>query len=193
MYLSILCFDINKKHVVDELHDRYNLHRTLSRGLPDYSAERILWRLELEQHTARIIVQTKLEPNWNDPEIAKKLARDPIVRNYALNFREGQDISFIVECNPTKKTKAGRRLGLENIAERHNWLERQYQKMGLKTTVVNSGMQKMHIRKNKSVITILAVRFEGNAQIVEPTKLIQGVTAGIGRAKGFGMGMISLA
>ena len=42
-------------------------------------------------------------------------------------------------------------------------------------------------------LTLLAVRFDGVLQVTDPDQLVEAVRHGIGSAKGFGFGLLSLA
>lgn len=138
-----------------------------------------------------------------------------------LNFAPGQLLTFRLRANPTRKVKVegrknGRRLGLIDEADQRAWLERKVhdirQPSGfrLRSLVVTpespprpSPEEKVEehdlavaIAATTTVappITHLAVRFDGVLQVVNPAALLATMQRGIGSAKGFGFGLLSLA
>lgn len=48
-------------------------------------------------------------------------------------------------------------------------------------------------RRQAAKITVEAVRFDGHLVVTDPVAFAEAVTAGIGRAKAYGCGLLSLA
>ena len=140
-----------------------------------------------------------------------------------LAFFSGQMLSFRLRANPTKRSRAdGRRIGLTTELDQLAWLQRkaddEKQPSGfrLRSVVVNSEERPGHTRSpqkkrhdedfasgqgpNVAIaapigrrMTHLAVRFEGILEVTDPLALQETLRRGIGSAKGFGFGLLSLA
>ena len=93
----------------------------------------------------------------------------------------------------------GIRLGLVHEEDQRAWLERKGQQHGfrvLRLAVAPEGMQVGHqpVRQEQPRrLAHVAVRFEGLLQVTDPALLSEAVRAGIGSAKSFGFGLLSLA
>ena len=62
-------------------------------------------------------------------------------------------------------------------------------------TVIPEGLVKDEVRRNGSTMTVrfLSVRFEGLLQVSDPDRFVGAIRSGIGSAKGFGFGLLSVA
>ena len=139
-----------------------------------------------------------------------------------LLFSSGQVLSFRLRANPTKKQKAdgrknGMRIGLTKEEDQLAWLHRKANEAGfrlLSVTTIPEEVSKSRSTRRAALPhedsataepgvvltpvsarsrTHLAVRFDGVLQIIDPAAFHDAVTAGIGSAKGFGFGLLSLA
>lgn len=96
-------------------------------------------------------------------------------------------------ANPTV-TRNGKRLGLMVEAEQLSWLERQGVKHGFQMEfALVSGQELLESKKDCHRLTIKQVLFEGRLRVVDPSKLAEALALGIGPAKSFGCGMLSIA
>jgi len=219
MYLSRLILNPRSRRVQSELARPYELHRSILRAypaaLPD--GERVLYRLESDERSGRLalLVQSQSEPNWRwaEEETGYLLAgARPEVKQVELSLHAGQVLAFRLRANPTAKKKGhgpgddkerknGIRLGLAKEEDQRAWLERKGHQHGfrvLRALIIPEGMQ-VGSRPEPEVpgewqrLAHLAVRYEGLLQVTDPHLLVEAVRAGIGSAKGFGFGLLSLA
>jgi CRISPR system Cascade subunit CasE len=133
MYLSRLMLNPRSRQVQRELANPYEMHRTLSRALPDHAvhlrrdqagAAGLLYRVDVHPQGGRLalLVQSQACPDWSfltptgvDPERSQSylLAADPwqeeenpAVKAVALPFVAGQQLHFRLRANPTKRLSA---------------------------------------------------------------------------------------
>lgn len=209
MYLSRLILNLRYRQVRTDLARPYELHRTLLRAFPDHLAdgeERLLFRVEADsrQPDPVVLVQSQLLPDWDKlPE--EYLATDlgdlnPAVKPYRLQFRAGQVLSFRLVANPTKRLSKSlprgidksKRVGLYKQEEQLDWLARKGEQHGFRIlTATASRQERSEDRSNQ--LTLLAVQFDGLLGVTDADAIAAAVASGIGSAKAFGCGLLSLA
>ena len=216
MYLSRLLLNPRSRQVQREARDPYQQHRTVMSAFPETlpEAERVLYRLDILPRTGQMVllVQSQTEPDWRG--LADKdylLPGDhfsglpnPAVKTIDPAIRAGQILGFRLRANPTRrlfneipqhKLKKGQRVGLFKEADQLAWLQKKAQAHGFaigNIHIVDEGLNGGKTKAQDS-LKFFAVRFEGHLQVIDPAKLLDAVRAGIGPAKAFGCGLLSLA
>lgn len=199
-YLSKLTPNLRSRKVRDELKDPYEMHRTISRATPDYDQERLLWRVDIGE-TPSIIVQSQLQPDWSflDESVPQSyLMCPPMTKEVDLSFTPGQTLRFRLRANPTVKRTfedKKRRVALYETEEQLAWLQRKAEQSGFALLSALPLRQETleFTKKEKRTITLLAATFDGRLRVEDPDTFLETVRSGIGSAKGFGMGLLSLA
>jgi CRISPR system Cascade subunit CasE len=184
------------------------MHRTLKNvfELAPTDAERILFRVDWDeqQRAFRTLILSRTLPDFS-----------VLPTGYALNiegpkaynppFAASQYLAFRLLANPTIKKTIERdgkphklRWGLFREEDQLEWLTRKLQEAGaelIECFVIPRGAQRNCKRQagGESQQTHFAVLFEGFLKVNEPTKLRAALENGIGSAKGFGFGLLSLA
>jgi CRISPR system Cascade subunit CasE len=168
-----------------------------------------------------MLVQSAAEPDWDYAfrNAHHLLAAPPEVKPFDLSFSEGQLLRFRLRANPTKKLKVfdengersknGKRVGLYKEEEQRDWLDRKGHDGG--SRVISCDVipeAKTHILKpedgsrtsqaaetenGKPRRPLLAVRFDGVLEVTNSEKIQETLAQGIGSAKAFGFGLLSLA
>lgn len=216
MYLSRLILNPRSRQVQHEVADAYQMHRTILRAfkasLPD-DLERVLFRLEVDPSSGVpvILVQSQYKPDWSwlaEPDntyLLHEVADNPSVKEFDLNLATNQILAFRLLANPTVKKSAadkenqnGKRLGLLHEEDQVAWLERKLQQAGCRMLQARAshhdpvkGWRRSGDQLRK--MTFHSIQFDGLLQVNDPHLLQLVVAAGIGSAKGFGFGLLSLA
>jgi CRISPR system Cascade subunit CasE len=205
MYLSKL--ELNSgagcRALLRDLASPYEMHRTILRAFPSADAGgpgRVLFRVEpTRPGDPVVLVQSDKPPDWSalagipgylstPPEPAKELV---------LALRPGQRLCFRLRANPTVK-REGKRLGLLDAAAQQQWLLRKGSAGGFRPVDfvtcragrrVSPPAGAAHLRQQ----THFSVDFEGILEVTDPQCFTQTIAAGIGSAKAFGFGMLSVA
>lgn len=133
-----------------------------------------------------------------------------------LSFHPGQRLKFRLRANPTRKIKSdgrknGQRLGLTTPDEQRAWLERKASDAthpnGFRLihfdTIPDPAARRQRVAPrttdDQGVATAtqsrthVAVLFEGILEVTDPEQLQHTLRAGIGSAKAFGFGLLSVA
>ena len=198
MYLS-------KVHVSwPKARDPYELHRLLWTLFPGYEREQrsFLFRVEQERRGvgSELLVQSEWAPNNQAAEVRVLAAR-----TYLPTLKHGQLLRFRLTGNPVKtiKDEKGRRNAKDEIKacrvplikeeQQLEWLHRKLHAAARVDSAVVHSVRSLYFRKGGRAGKIAAVTFDGILEVVEPEQLWRQVRAGIGPAKGFGCGLLSIA
>jgi CRISPR system Cascade subunit CasE len=196
-----------------DLANHYGLHRSLMSAFPvDLpEEERVLYRVETDARPGvpTVLLQSHSAPDWAnlrnrdgyllpEPHWPPRVRANPATKSFDLALTPGQGLSFRLRANPTVK-REGSRHGLYREEDQRAWLARKGQRNGfrvVRATVIPEGdLLAWKPRRNDKwrKLTFFAVRFEGLLEVTDPEALWAAVVTGIGPAKSFGFGLLSLA
>ena len=215
MYYSLLTLNPRSHLVQREVAAPYEMHRTLLQAFPvgkfgiersDPEAAGVLFRLDSHSDGAlTVLVQSHTEPDWSALKPGY-LLEAPQVKQRGLSLQAGQPLTFRLRANPTKRLgrgaekNASKRIGLYTEDEQLAWLARKGEQHGFCVlqaqvsrdgTIMNEKAIERDGREHK--LEMLSVQFDGVLQVTDADKLVAAVETGIGSAKGFGFGLLSLA
>jgi CRISPR system Cascade subunit CasE len=194
MYLSRL--QLNRSRIaLGWIANPYRVHQRLMMACD--GDDRVLFRIEETDTGTQILVQSRTEPDWaaslGDLSV---LAGEPEHKAFQPCLEAGRLYRFRLLANPTVK-RDGKRLGLLREEAQRAWLARKLAEAGGELSgcvVVPQGFR--HSRKNPKeddAQTHLAVLFEGVLRVTDPTLVAAAIENGVGPAKGYGFGLLSLA
>jgi CRISPR system Cascade subunit CasE len=183
----------------------YEIHRALWRLFAEdtKAARDFLFRVErAERNHAEILMQSDRKP-----EGSSKTARILACREYALRFNSGQRFRFLLLANPVKtiNDEAGRRnaqgepkkcrVPLIREEEQRLWIKRKFKSSASLETLVVDGSVPLRFRKNREdkAGKVQPAVFQGILKVEDPEVMMGLVHDGIGPAKAFGCGLLSLA
>lgn len=196
MILSRLSFDPLNREAMKTTGDIYKLHEAVMSGFKKYDhSPRVLFRLEPEwnEHGIHILVQSSVDPDWTDLKENTKGLISCQMKPFHPVLNSGDLLRFRLRGNPTVK-RNGKRYGLIRDDALEKWMLKWEGSMGVKLlsfNVIDEGYLKGH--KRDGIIQIKTARFEGRFQVVDTEKLLAKMIEGIGPAKGFGCGLLSIA
>ncbi|MHB1295317.1 MAG: type I-E CRISPR-associated protein Cas6/Cse3/CasE [Anaerolineae bacterium] len=218
MYLSRLMLDPRHRRVQSELARPFELHRSVLRGFPEQlqADERVLYRLDTEPRNGApwLIVQSQYAPDWRwtlEQRGYLLAGAAPEVKQFDPRIKEGDLLAFRLRANPTSKHTAPPklpgdeprkvRLGILTEEAQCAWLKRKGQMSGFAVVEVRVFQEGMQLgfeptpaaEGKPRPLTHLAVRYDGLLRVTDPDLLLSAVREGIGSAKGFGFGLLSLA
>lgn len=208
VFLTRLRLNGRSRQVRSEVGSPYEMHRTLVRGVtstagsPDAEAAaivnaRMLFRVDGVTPRGEVItlVQTRIVPDWRALEgLDGYLLGAPATRELRLDVPTGMRLAFRLRANPTVK-REGKRLGLYREDEQLAWIARKGDRHGFRPLTVSANCEARAQRSQRrgDAVEHLAVRFDGILSVTDPVALRDAVSGGIGSAKGFGYGLLSLA
>lgn len=209
LYLTRLTLNPRSREARRDAASAYELHRTLRTCLfadhPEGSG-RALFRVERDADTglSTAIIQSPHAPNLAALPSNYWLFPPEVRSDYAEKLQAmtaGQYLRFRLLANPTvkRKNKVGKpaRYGLYKEDKQRKWLADKLADGGAKLIDFNSNKIAIQsFRKHnggEKAQTHFAVRFDGILQVVDHDKLRATIASGIGSAKGYGFGLLSLA
>jgi CRISPR system Cascade subunit CasE len=183
----------------------YEIHRALWKVFPEdgEAARDFLFRVERsERNQAEILMQSSRQPQG-----FSKTVRVLACREYPLSLYGGQRLRFLLLANPVKtiNDEAGRRnregepkkcrVPLVRDEEQRLWMKRKFQHAASLESLIIDRAVPLRFRKSKEnrVGKIQPVFFKGILKVEDPEALVRLVSGGIGPAKAFGCGLLSIA
>ncbi len=201
MYLSRMTLN-QSRLAMNWVSNPYRVHQRLM--MASDKDPRLLFRIEDQQTPIRILAQTWREPDWSaafksfdvlSMTVECKLFNPLLATGAAYHFR--------LLANPTIKKshpgdEQGKRIGLLKDEDQLAWLSRKLNTAGAQILTCQVNRNEMqHLEKNPrkddATLTHLSVLFEGVLIVQDPPQLVASIKKGIGPAKGFGFGLLSLA
>ncbi|MGW3649199.1 type I-E CRISPR-associated protein Cas6/Cse3/CasE [Streptomyces sp. NPDC000878] len=209
MSAALAWIRLNPHHraVQRDLHDATQMHRTLMRLVPDNLGDAprqkagLLYRLDETDTTSTLLVQAatldpaRLPHGYGDTEL-----KDLTPMFGALT--KDRPIRYRIVVNPVKterlsldhKGQRGQRIPLTG-QEADQWWTRRATEAGLHLhTMLPTPLDPARPRAGRASLgRHHLVRYDGTATVTDPEALTHAVLTGIGRAKSYGAGLLSLA
>lgn len=219
-YLSQLLVNRRDKQLQRDLRDYYQLHKTLAKAFENtdaaQQAARVLFRVDEFNEALSILVQSKTAPDWSCLSEGYCLS-SPQVKQIDPILPAGSIWRFRLHANPTKadasqrdeKRKRGKRIGIYPESERIAWLHRKADINGfrvLEARVRDEGRAYRHQRDDGEDYSLKQVQFQlganrgnfsaasfdGVLEVINAVDSARALENGIGPAKAFGFGLLSL-
>ncbi len=232
VYLSRILLDVRQRNVHTVIGNCHELHAFVLRGFPQVVAPiqprehfGVLFRLETlsnADHTVRLIVQSRQQPDWSwikptwlaaTPDQRGNPAVRLIDAEYAA-ITAGSILFFRLRANPTKRISTNnaqeieqwhkKRVDLRSDDDRIAWLERQGKQHGFDVRTVPDQPAVRDVRiipqtrvqgwqKASHALTFGAVVFEGTLHVTDQECFQHALQQGIGKGKAYGFGLLSVA
>jgi CRISPR system Cascade subunit CasE len=220
LVLSRLLLNPLSRHVRRDIGSVVQLHRTVMRAFPATAAEArrtygVLFRLDLDERRGRVavLVQSQCEPDWSSLPAGYLVESDdanPAVKSLEgleSHLSGGREFTFRLRANPTRRVSTemtSQRVELRGDPARVAWLRRKGEAGGFLLCCDDSGIGILvqeesktgghHDRgKGSGRITVRPVLFQGRLRITDAGRFMQTLRAGVGPAKAYGCGLLSLA
>ncbi|MDT0260060.1 type I-E CRISPR-associated protein Cas6/Cse3/CasE [Jatrophihabitans lederbergiae] len=170
---------------------------------------RILWRLDASGPHHWLYLLSPTEPDLTHLVEQAGWPSKPHweTRDYAPLLHKldtGQRWAFRLRANPTHTvTENGRKrvFGHVTATQKLDWLLRRTESLGIaipassagEPDVLLSGFDQRVFQREGSKVTLALAGYEGNIEVTDPERLRIALTAGIGRGKAYGCGLMTLA
>jgi CRISPR system Cascade subunit CasE len=205
MYLSKLTLNADPgcKELLRDLSSPYEMHRTIMRAFPgkeDGGPGRALFRVEPTRPSGApvVLVQSEKQPDWSPVNaLTGYLAKAVETKPLTLTFREGQQLRFRLRANVTAK-RDGKRHALFREEDQRGWLHRKgrlggFEPVGFVVQRAHSAVSRPAPPAKPKTQTHYGVDYEGVLRVTDPDKLAGALASGIGPAKAYGFGLLSVA
>ncbi len=199
IYISRLLPDIKNTQARRELANPYEMHRTLARAFPEgneWADARLLFRVEQNGRIddVAVLAQSRYLPDWSFLNNMNYLRKEvEIKRVEHINAPVGGRFCFRLRANPTLCREC-KRHALRDESDQIEWLKRKGLQHGfnvLRVRISLDGNEKLS-RAGNSQGSLFGVRFDGVLRVDNSEAFALAVETGIGSAKAFGFGLLSL-
>jgi CRISPR system Cascade subunit CasE len=199
----------------------YRVHQRLCMAFPDAPQvarddnHSLLFRIESTTPPS-VLVQSVEQPEWERAfgNAGFLLVEPPKMKEFNPVYQAGERYRFFLRANPTTKKalprkdapvpescpphKAFRRFGLKTEEEQVAWFHRKAADAGFEATELRVITARPRVsRKSKMEFKDpqihRAADYTGVLEVRDPEKLRKAIVCGIGPAKGYGFGLLSLA
>lgn len=214
MYLTRFQLNPLRRGAAKLLTSPHAMHAAVLGSFPDAApteSGRVLWRLDTSPHQAFLYVVSPEKPDlthlveqagwptrqdhWDTREYAALLSR----------LGNGQRWAFRLRANPVRSTRPegaerSKPFGHVTAAQQERWLLDRAAPLGFSLTN-DSGEQTMRVTKRETVtfrrqssqVTLRVAQYDGTLTITDHDVFAHVLTHGIGRAKGYGCGLLTIA
>lgn len=192
------------------------VHAAVLAGFPDDAHDeqregRVLWRLDQGRHDVVLYIVSPGKPDLT--HMVETVGRP----TYGWQTREytpfldrlavGDQWAFRLLANPVHSTRPespdqrGKRFAHVTAAQQTDWLLRRAGRDGFEVVTSSAGAPDLLVRERRTVrfkrasrtVTLSTAIFEGRLRVADPSALRRALTSGIGPAKGYGCGLLTLA
>ena len=219
MFLSRLILDPRSRQVMGEMAHPYEMHRTLMRAFPKATDETklkardefgVLFRADVDDpgSVVNVLVQSLVEPDWSflngldylcmDTDLPECEHKD--IMPACRNIQNGRRLRFRLRANVCKRVGDksdplfGKRVALYSEEAQRAWLSGRGREGGFEPLEISVGNQgEVRSRKNGRHVIHFGVTFAGTLRVSDSHALVETMRKGIGPAKAFGFGLLSLA
>lgn len=205
MYLSLLKLNPSARKTRELMFSPYQLHQAIYHAFPKDGAGRVLYRIDENQRlgTISLLVQSEKEPDWQKAEYLILCLMDKAEFHlFTPDLKSGRTLFFRLRANPSVKKqeegkKNGYRMGIIQEEDQLAWLNRKAESGGFSIVSCRIIPEGMALDDRSGAVNDklrhYSVCFEGVLKVTDETIFTETVENGIGSAKGFGFGLLSLA
>lgn len=219
MFLTRMPLNPRRRGAAPLLSSPQAMHAAVLAGFADPAVGgegRILWRIDTHQdHRVLLYVVSPQAPDFTHvvEQAGWPTTETWLTRPYAplLNkVAPGQRWQFRLTANPVH---AGRRPGWSDtkpmahvtVKQQEQWLMNRAEKWGFRLAPARDSesgdgfalavveRETRKFRRGNAIVTLGVATFEGQLEVTEPAVLRHTLTHGVGRAKAYGCGLLTLA
>jgi CRISPR system Cascade subunit CasE len=212
VYLSRIEINRRKRETLRALASPQILHAAVEACFPtaDKTDSRNLWRIDRLNRSLYLLLQSEDKPDFTHiTEQFGWLGQTWETKEYdgfLSGLRNGQIWNFRLQANPTRsisleKDARGKVVGLVTVKLQKDWFANRAAKHGFEIGQTKQGdlifdvvqNEIRHFQRQGKMVTFEAAVFEGMLRIVDAGSLVNAMKKGIGRAKAYGCGLLTLA
>jgi CRISPR system Cascade subunit CasE len=210
MFLTKLTLDPTAYRPQRLLRDTQQLHAAISASFPGGAGGRVLWRVE-PSRGGDIVILVASPRGPDDAELWERIttpdrAATRPYRKLLDRIEKGNHYKFRATLNPIR-THNGHHTPIVDRQAQTSWAAQKLASNGATVLAHSADLDSdkpdlqitstVHDRFTRrgsiARIELLKVTFEGSLQVCDPDALRRSLCNGVGRAKGYGCGLITLA
>lgn len=216
MYLTHMPLNPERRSTRDLVQSPQKVHAAVLSAFVPGAADsgRILWRLDQpERHRLDLYVVSPVQPSLEAMADQAGWPSQPVWRtaDYAPFLRaldSGQRWLFRLRANPIRNVRPedggrGQRVPLLHVEQQVEWLTQRADGLGFRVGAGEHGPN-LHVTERRTErfqrggperrpVTLVTAAYEGVLEVTDAERLAETLTLGIGAAKGYGCGLMTLA
>lgn len=215
MYLSRIALNTQRKSTIIALSSPQNIHAAVESSFPPApeNTKRNLWRIDRLNNAVYLIVLSNRKPDFSHiveqfgwPKAEQKWETKDYT-SLLEKITQGQRWQFRLRANPVHSisqtcdiknqgsAKRGKIYAHITVQQQEKWLLDRAAKYGFSLQEGSFCVTQRDIRKfqrNRKQVTLSIVTFEGVLEVEDVTLFQRALTNGIGRAKAYGCGLLTI-
>lgn len=190
MYLSR--WTLNKSEILDyQMYDDYHIHQVVYTLFAFEGERRFLYSVVSQNYSSLVILiqseEIPLIPSFGRLE----------TKTFPDTFFLSTSYLFQVKFSPVVQMKDGKRLPVKREEELVKWLKAREEKWGIefdyeKILKTGNGAMVMNQKGNRNKVTVSYVELTGLLTVTDKDRFMDTVKSGIGKSRGFGLGLMQL-
>lgn len=213
MYMSRMYLNPQRRQTRELLANPQKLHAAVLSSFPPPSSEttdegRVLWRVDQTRESVALYVVSPAVPSFEHLQEQAGWSQEQSWQSsdYTAMLNrivKGQKYAFRLTANPVHTvTEDGVRRRKAHLTPAHQlgWLTDREDQFGAsftgeagEVTAITTKSERRVFRREKCTVTIQQVTFEGSLEVTDANKLREVLCNGIGKARGYGCGLLTLA
>lgn len=216
MYLSRVEINPYRRETMKVFDSPQLMHASVMAGFSSFDStpDRVLWRVDRLGPSVYVLVQSRRKPDFSHmveqygrPETMQgwdTMEYDPFLQK----IETGQEWRFRLTANPVHSVKDGKDTESRGKVKAHvtieqqkKWLIDRSQKLGFSLTKLDADNYNLEIKQRDikkfmregKETTVSMATFEGVLKVEDKEVFLNSMVNGIGRAKSYGCGMITVA
>ncbi|MDR6867117.1 CRISPR system Cascade subunit CasE [Microbacterium resistens] len=209
MYLTRFTFNPARRGAQRLLGSPHALHAAVLAGFPDPTATetgRVLWRLDSSRNQKLLYVVSPQQPDlthlaeqagWPTLEQAWESRPYEVLDRIA----DGQKYQFRLTANPTRTERnveggRGKTYGHVTVSQQEGWLRDRSERSGFRLRdddLIVSDRRTLSFSRRETSVTLRIASYEGVLEVTDREAFVHTLSFGLGRAKGYGCGLMTLA
>lgn len=212
MFLTHVPMNTTRRSALALLASPHRIHAAVLSGFPDtHSTQdaatdgRVLWRIDRNGSDTSLYVVSPETPDfsglvaqagWTD---AAQPARTANYSPFLERLEPGQEWGFRLTANPVTTTmdhSRGKKVRVPHVtvAQQTKWFTDRAEANGITATdVLIDDRRQLEFQRNGKKVTLASVSYRGSLTVVDPVLLRGLLVNGVGKAKGYGFGLMTLA
>ncbi len=218
MFLTQMPLNPQRRTTRELVSSPQRMHAAVLSGFLPGTAERerVLWRLdESDRHTLNLFIVSATEPSLEAMVEQAGWQTQPVwrsadYRRFLERLEGGQRWVFRLRANPVISVRPanggrGQRVPLARVTEQEAWLLERAPRLGFTVVEGDQGRPNLQVSDRRRdafrrgwgpdarTVTLATARFDGVLEVSDPSALRSTLVQGVGSAKGYGCGLMTLA
>lgn len=218
MYLTRFSINTARRGARHLLASQQRMHAAVLWGFPPAADPgRVLWRVDTDGPHSDLYVVSHARPDLTNlveqagwPTQPDRTWQTADYAPFLGRLAAGQRWAFRLTANPVRSVPRGADLRGQvkahvTAAQQEEWLLRKAERLGFRVGVGESGDSEMVVKGRRTAhfvrrtadagreVTVVMATYDGVLEVTDPEALRVALCSGVGRAKAYGCGLLTLA